>query len=86
MKRYSYRIAVEVEHFSRDECIRKLEELVFKYKLGGWPEEKEASSGGYPMPKTVVEVGPIKPTMLDRLERIEREIETRLGGLSEDAA
>jgi len=86
MKRHSYRIRIEVEHFSRDECIKKFEDMVFRLKLAKWPEGGEAIAGGYPMPSTNTDIGVITPSVLDRLARIEHEIETRLGGLSEDAA
>jgi len=86
MKRHSYRIRIEVEHFSRGECIKKFEDMVFKLKVADWPEGGEAIAGGYPMPTTNTDVGAIAPSVLDRLARIEQEIEIRLGGLSEDTA
>lgn len=85
-KRHSYHIRIDVEHFSRAEAIKKFEDLYLKLKLADWKEECQATTGAYPFAKTSVEIGPIAPSVLDRLARIEQEIETRLGGLSEDAA
>jgi len=84
--RHKYRIRIEVDHFSRDECIKKFEDMVFRLKLAKWPEGAEAIAGTYPMPVTSHDVGAIAPSVLDRLDRIEQEIANRLGGLSEDAA
>lgn len=85
-KRHSYHIRIDVEHFSKAEAVKKFEELYLKLKLGDWREECQATSGAYPFAKTSVEIGPIPPSVLDRLARLEREFDSRLGGLSEDAA
>ena len=83
MKRI-HRIRIEVDGISHDHCVEAFEKLVFKLKAEGWPELNEAKETA--MLKTDVAIAPIAPSVLDRLARIERELETRLGGLSEEAA
>jgi hypothetical protein len=83
MKR-THRIRIEVDGVSHDHCVEAFEKIVFKLKADGWPELNETKEAA--MLRTDVAIAPIAPSVLDRLARIEREIDTRLGGLSEDAA
>ena len=83
MKRV-HRIRIEVDGISRDHCVDVFERLVFRLKAQDWPELNETKETE--MLLTYVAIAPIAPSVLDRLVRIERELETRLGGLSEDAA
>ncbi len=83
MKR-THRIRIEVDGVSHDACIEAFEKLVFKLKAAEWPVLNETKETA--MLKTDVAIAPIAPSVLDRLARIERELDTRLGGLSEDAA
>jgi hypothetical protein len=85
-KPHTYRVRIEVDHYTRDEAIHKLEDIVFKLKAKSWPQENIFQAGEYPNPKVIVDMGPIAPSVEDRLARLEREFEYRLGGLSEDAA
>jgi hypothetical protein len=83
MKR-THRIRIEVDGVSHDHCVEAFEKIVFKLKADGWPELNDTKETA--MLRTDVAIAPIALSILDRLARIEREIDTRLGGLSEDAA
>jgi hypothetical protein len=83
MKR-THRIRIEVDGVSHDHCVEAIEKIVFKLKADGWPELNDTKETA--MLRTDIAIAPIAPSVLDRLARIEREIDTRLGGLSEDAA
>jgi hypothetical protein len=80
----THRIRIEVDGVSHDHCVEAFEKIVFKLKADGWPELNETKEAA--MLRTDVAIAPIAPSISDRLARIEREIDTRLGGLSEDAA
>lgn len=81
-----YHIRVEVDHWSREQAIKTFEDLVFKLKVGEWKEDNNATTAAYPFPSHVTEIGPAPLSVLDRLDRIEREMDNRMGGFSEDAA
>jgi hypothetical protein len=81
-----YHIMVEVDHWSREQAIKTFEDLCFKLKVGEYKEDNVATTREYPFPSTITEVGQRPLSVLDRLNRIEKEIENRMGGLSEDAA
>ncbi len=83
MRQRTYRIRIEVDGVSHDHCIEKFEQLVFKLKADGWPELNETKEVANL--KTDVAIAPIALSVLDRLTRLEVEIETRLGGLAEVA-
>lgn len=85
MKR-RYRVRIEVEHNSRDAAILKFEDLVFKLKAEHWPEDNIDIDGSDNRPKTSIAVGPLPPSIEDRIRAIEAEIDTRLGGISEENA
>jgi hypothetical protein len=86
MKHHSYRICIEVAHFDRDQAIKKFEELYLDTKFAKWPEAGVRNNALYPFARSVVEIGPIAPSVEERLSKIEEEFAVRLGGLSEDAA
>lgn len=74
----TYRIAVEVEHSTREESIEAFEAIVAALKIRKWPEESTATT----LPRTIVTVTPVGLTDKDRITRIENVINTRMGGLS----
>jgi len=84
--RRKYRVRIEVEHSSRDAAILLFEDIVFKLKANHWPEENADVDGSEKKPRTSVAVGPLGPSIEDRLSALETEFEQRLGGISSENA
>lgn len=83
-KRHTYRVSIRVDHVSREKAIEHIEAVIFKLKGQNWPTENTATIGLPPSPAVFVEMGPILESVEERLARIEREFDYRLGGFSSD--
>lgn len=82
--RLNYRVKIQVEHTSREAAILLFEDIVFKLKAEHWEEKIISTDGAVGRPNTLVIVGPLVPSMEDRITALEAEFDARLGGISEE--